>query len=528
MEVNCYPFEETKTLQGFSLDYLSRSKSVTELYSDFPDKEGFKKQIAKRLIKGCADRAVLSKALKAQYASIQSSASVQENIEALNQEKTFTIVTGHQLNLMTGPLYFVHKIHSAIRLAQQLKEWFPAYHFVPVYWMATEDHDFEEINHFYHRGKRTVWQSDEHGAVGRFSTKELSHLLDHFANEFSVGEASDFVTLAKTAYALPTLTQATRYIVNTLFGEHGLVCVDGDDKALKRLVAPVFKQEMLQSVASEQTVQSNKHIINLGYQPQLKIQEINLFYLKDQLRERIEREGENYRVRNTGILFSQEELLQELKEHPERFSPNAALRPVYEEHILPNLAYIGGGAEVSYWLQLRSTFDALGVHYPAVVLRDSLVVLDTKHKQLRAKLNWSFSDCLGSLEGLEDKYIHQHKQPTSSIKETRSTIEEAMDKVVEEIKALDSTLVASAQAARTKQLKALEVLEKKEKRAWRKKHQVELQQVRKLHAMIYPNGVFQERKMNIVDLIDDHGTQVLKDLFALSNPLDFRLKVVEL
>src|SRR5690606_31940934 len=155
-----------------------------------------------------------------------------KNIELLKSEKTFTVTTGHQLCLFTGPSYFIYKIISTINLAEELKKEFPVYDFVPVYWAASEDHDFEEINHFHLFGKKLEWKSEQSGAVGNFKTKKLETLLPALEEALGKSKNSDYlISLFKNAYLQhQNLADATRFIVNELFGEYGLVTIDGNDK----------------------------------------------------------------------------------------------------------------------------------------------------------------------------------------------------------------------------------------------------------------------------------------------------------
>jgi len=306
-----------------------------------------------------------------------------QNIELLHHENTFTITTSHQLNLFTGPLYFLYKIISVINLTNELKAAYPENNFVPVYWMATEDHDFDEINYFNFKGKKVQWSRQASGAVGRLNTEDLDKVLDVFTANLGFGANSNGIKkLFKCAYLdHKNLADATRFLANELFGIYGLVIVDADDRDLKSLFAPYVKKELTEQTSFTKVSETNEKINSLGFNVQVNPREINLFYLKEDLRERIVEQNGTYFVNDTDISFTKSELLAELEKHPERFSPNVIMRPLYQEVILPNLCYIGGGGELAYWFQLKSYFKAVNVPFPMLLLRNSVLVKTAKQSE---------------------------------------------------------------------------------------------------------------------------------------------------
>jgi len=226
--VDCISFRSTGFFSKLILDYLDQEKSVKNLYSNFPNLEGIKHQIKEKENHFPANnREVLSRAIEEQYKNIEASQRTKQNIEALKESKTFTIVTGHQLNLFTGPLYFLYKIISTINLAKKIEEENPEYKIVPVYWMATEDHDFDEINYFNFRGKKIQWNKEASGAVGRLNTEGLREVFAILEQELGTSKNAIYLKeVFKNAYLKhDTLSQATRYLANEFFKEHGLVIV---------------------------------------------------------------------------------------------------------------------------------------------------------------------------------------------------------------------------------------------------------------------------------------------------------------
>ena len=355
------PFKNTGYFSSLICDYLDQKSNLKQFYNRFSSLEDFKAQInEKKLSYKKESRTVLVSSLKKQYENIETSELTNNNLEFLKSDNTYTITTGHQLNLFTGPLYFLYKIISAINLSNALKAKYPENNFVPVYWMATEDHDFDEINYFNFKGKKFQWNREAGGAVGELSTEGLDAIFKMFSQDLGVSKnAAALKDIFEKAYLNHNnLADATRFLANELFKDYGLVIMDANDKALKHLFIPYVKEELLNQTSFKTVSVTNSKLSNISehYKIQVNPREINLFYLKDNLRERIVFEDDDYKVLNTNIIFSKFEIQKMILEYPERFSPNVIMRPLYQEVILPNLCYIGGGGELAYWMQLKDYF----------------------------------------------------------------------------------------------------------------------------------------------------------------------------
>ncbi len=345
-------FSKTNQFSQLFLDYISQKTELREFYGNFPQLKEYKKQIDLKIKRQKKDkkldnhrREVLVKSLHIQYSKTENPPN--SNIDLLKKETTFTVTTGHQLNIYTGTLYFHYKIQTVINACKTLKEKYPKYDFVPVYWLASEDHDLEEIASFNMFGKKYTWQTDQKGAVGRMNTKGLNDL--GFKEE-KAKEIGKFYEEAETKNE--NLTQATRQIVHSFYQKDNLVILNGDDTDLKRLFIPIIKNELKTQNSHLEIEESSEKLNELDYKTQVTPREINLFYLEDNLRERIVK-NENpqtneitFEILNTDITFSEQEIMDLVESNPEKFSPNVALRPVYQEIILPNLSYTGGLASL--------------------------------------------------------------------------------------------------------------------------------------------------------------------------------------
>lgn len=529
-KVSTIPFSKTGYFSKTICDYLNQDKKLSPFYGEFSDLKGFKNQIeTKRLSFKRESRTILVDALKSQYRGIKISDTTQENVNSLLQENTFTITTGHQLNLFTGPLYFLYKIISTINLTEELKAEYPDNNFVPIYWMATEDHDFEEIQYFNFKGKKINWNRDSSGGVGRLTTEGLEFVLDEFSK--LIGDSNNARALKKLfsdAYLGHTnLADATRYLANELFSEYGLVIVDGDAIELKRLFAPFVEEELFEQIAFTEV---SKTIENLekDYKIQVNPREINLFYLIDGLRERIILEKDLYKINNTDIEFSLDELQYELKLHPERFSPNVIMRPLYQEVILPNLCYIGGGGELAYWFELKSYFDAVQVPFPILLLRNSAVVITEKQSKILKKLNISKEELFLKQQDLVNKKITEHSDVIIDFSEQRNQIDthfETLEKIASQT---DKSFIGAVKAQKQKQLNGLDNLEKRLLKAERRKYKDLTDRIKEIQDAVFPKQSLQERNTNFSDLYFEYGVDLIPKLKETLKPLDLEFTIIEM
>ncbi|WP_299984316.1 bacillithiol biosynthesis cysteine-adding enzyme BshC [uncultured Pontibacter sp.] len=518
MKITKVDYAATGAFSQTIADYLSQSEKLKTFYHRFPTLEAFGEQIKEKQFSE-AQRHTLHQALQEQYGSLSDiHPAVQQNLELLQQPNTYTVTTGHQLNIFTGPLYFVYKIVTAINTCRQLQAAYPDYNFVPVYWMATEDHDFAEINHFNLFGKRYTWESEQKGAVGRFATTGLDKVLEELPEAFPIFE--DAYRNSKT------LADATLAITHALFGEYGLVSIDGDHKELKKALIPVVEKELTEQLSNKLVEETNAQLEQLGYKPQVFSREINLFYLQDGMRERIVQEGDRYKVLNTEISFSQEEILQEAQQHPERFSPNVILRPLFEEMVLPNLAYIGGGAEVAYWFQLCKVFEAHQVTFPIIMLRNSALYISKPNANRMHKLGLDPLDLFQDYQELKKKLSSQLHEEEINLETQREAVAKAFKQVEALAEGIDPTLVRAVAAEQQKAHNSLQMLEKKLSKARDSKHEQTFKQLENLKDKLFPNGSLQERQDNLLSYQTNHPN-FIPALVEAFDPLEFKFTILE-
>lgn len=530
MKVTHIPFQKTGFFSKTMIDYLEQHPNIQPYYHNFPTLDGFAKQIEEKKMSVRAEsRTVLVEALKKQYTNVMASEETLANIEALQNEHTFTITTGHQLNLFTGPLYFLYKILCVINLSEELKEEFPKNNFVPVYWMATEDHDFDEINYFNFKGKKVQWNRADGGPVGRFTTDGLEEVLTAFSEQLGTTRNATFLKeLFRRGYLEhDNLADATRYIANELFASYGLVIVDGDDTELKRLFEPYVKQE-LQHQYSHTAVSQAVSELEQAYKVQVNPREINLFYLTDSLRARIIKEGNHYVVNDTDISFSEEEILNELAQFPKRFSPNVIMRPLYQEVILPNLCYVGGGGEQAYWLELKRYFEKVDVPFPILLLRNSVQVISEKQQKKLNALDISLEELFLPQNELLAKKVKENSDIQFSFADAKELLNQqflALRRVANET---DASFIGAVDAQERKQVKGLENLEHRLLRAEKRKHQDLVSRITALQNQLLPNQSLEERQRNFSEYYLEYGPRFIEALKTALKPLQLEFTVLEL
>ncbi len=526
MQVSQISYADTKRFSPLVLDYLSREQALVELYGHPPTLNGLLTATQKRKFPA-SNREVLCEALRRQYAGIPIHEKVSESLIAIAQDDCLTLTTGHQLCLFTGPLYVPFKILNVVRLANKLtKE--RGKPVIPVFWMATEDHDRPEIDHTWINGTKVHWPGEINGAVGSLELTGIEAVVEQCISLIGQGpHAAEIADLLRTSYRPEyTLAQATRLFVNGLFGHLGVVCLDADDHELKRLFIPAMREELLNQVAQRAVSYANEKLAK-NYGAQAHAREINLFYLRTGDRSRIERQGERYQVVNNGPSFSLDELLKELEQHPERFSPNVVIRPIYQETILPNIGYVGGGGELAYWFQLKWVFQALQVPMPALLLRTSAAFISTKHTRQWKELGLDIIDLFKPQEELREVVAKRLGDLNTDLDPERERLNAFYDDLLIRAEAADSTLRGAVEARRASAFFGLDRIGKGLVRAAKQKQSIPLERMARIQDSVFPGGGLQERRDNILPMLAEHGMAYIDKLLAQLDPLEQQFAVIE-
>ena len=516
MNVEKIDFSQTNAFTPLFLDYLAQEDTLRDFYHHPPQRTSFAEQLTEKQLTPEV-RNDLVRVLKDQYQGLKTTQVVRENIDALEHDQTYTITTGHQLNIFSGPLFFIYKLVTTINACRQLSQQHPDHRFVPIYWMASEDHDFAEINHFHLFGQRYEWNTEQQGAVGRFKPDGIDQVLS------SLPEA---VPLFEKAYREhDSLAAATRYYVNELFGARGLLVLDADDATLKRHFVPVMQDDALNQSAQKLVEEASQRLDELDYRTQVHPRPINLFYLTNQQRERLVRNEDGFAVNNTDQRFSEEELQNEIEAHPERFSPNVVLRPLYQEMILPNLGYVGGPGELAYWLQLKPVFDHYQVPFPILLPRNFALVVSKSNAKKLQKVGLETAELFQDTDTLIKDFVENHADASLSLGEQKAALAKVYEQVEEKVLAVDGSLKGFVGAESSKAFRSLENIEKRLKKAEEQKQETAVGQLESLKEKLFPDGGLQERHENLLTYYINNP-QFVDELLEELDPFDLRFNVL--
>ncbi len=515
-EASSVSYEATGYFSEIVLDYLAGEDALKPFYAHAPSVKGIESAIAARSFE--CNRSLLVSELKKQYETVGISGKVKDNIDSLADGGTFTICTAHQPNIFTGHLYFIYKILHAIKLAQHLNEALPQHHFVPVYYMGSEDADLEELGEVTVDGTTYHWQTKQKGAVGRMLADDaLLKITAAISGQLLVQPHGKFIIdLVRKCYSKGnTIQEATFMLVNELFAEYGLVVLLPDNANLKKVMQPVFADELLNGTSAAIV---NKTSAQLGenYKVQAQPRDINLFYLLDDIRERIELKGDTYHVLNTSISFGREEMLAELEQYPGRFSPNVILRGLFQEMILPNVAFVGGGGELAYWLQLKDLFDHFKVPYPVQILRNSFMIAEEKVAGKITQLKLSDTHLFENADKLLNELVKAKTAVKLELTEEKTALSAYYQQLQRIACSIDVTLQKHAEAIGTKALSKVESLEKKMLRAEKRKYETDQRHILGIKNALFPGGNLQERVDNFMPYFARNGSEFIRQLYAFS------------
>lgn len=507
------PLKNTFLFSGLFNDYTSGNSKTNNLYDFHFNKSGFENYL-KEVSFSKTSRDVLVNALKHQALLVKNTSSATiANIELLLNHNTFTVTTGHQLCLFTGPSYFIYKIISTINLAKTLKLNFPDKNFVPVYWMASEDHDFEEINHTHVFGKRITWESDQTGSVGEFNTHGIDLAIDELKAILGESEETNhLIEVFKKAYSTHlNLADATRYLVNEFLGEYGIIVLDGNDKELKALFKDEFKADCFENKSFKYAAHTIEELKKQNYNIQVNPREINIFYKEKNVRERIEKVDGIYKVVNTDITFTKDALEKIIENNSEKLSPNVVLRPLYQQKILPNIAYVGGPGEIVYWLEYKAMFKAFNIPYPILMPRNFVMIADRGTQHKLQKLNFSFTDVFKDGDELVKLHIKTQHADVHLEKE-KEELSHLFSSVLNIVNEIDKSLIGTTEAEKQKALKGLQTIEQKINRALKQKSETDINQIWSIKGKLFPNNTPQERWDNFSMYYVKYGKNFISEL----------------
>jgi bacillithiol biosynthesis cysteine-adding enzyme BshC len=522
------PYSQTGKFTKIILDYVAGVKDLKDFYEHEVSVDGIKASIGQRK-KFNTNRTLLVEQLKAQYKNADGNNIVHENINALLNENTFAVCTAHQPNIFTGHLYFIYKILHAIKIADDLKKQMPQYNFVPVFFMGSEDADLEELNHIIVDGRKYVWDTKQTGAVGRMKVDDnLLKLISEIEGRLLVEKnGKEIIELLKKCFQKnSTIEQSTFLFVHNLFKQYGLIVFLPDNASLKKEMLPIFEEDIFENTPSKIVNKSSKKLSE-KYKVQAHPREINLFYLQENIRNRIIYHKDDFVVNNTDIVFTKDGIKSELHQHPENFSPNVILRGLYQEMILPNIAFIGGGGEIAYWLELKDLFKHYKTPFPVLIVRNSFLIIESRIQKLIQKLKLNSKDLFNTNQALLNKIVSDKSSHTLSLDAKKTELEQVYNDIKKLAGEIDVTLRSHAEALETKSLKKISALEKKMLRAEKRKFEDEKKQLEKIFSILFPGDNLQERTENFMLFYSKWGNEFFEMLYKNSLTFEQEFCAVE-
>lgn len=448
------------------------------------------------------------------------------NLELLAADNTFTITTGHQLTLFGGPLFLLYKVLHAVKLSEAFNASQNEFQTVPVFWLASEDHDVDEIRSTPLFGKDLVWETEQKGPVGRFSVEDYAAVFAELKAFFVSKPESEILALLEN---LPTENYGAHYreFASRLFSDFGVLVIQPDARALKQLFAPVLKKEIeeQQSFAAVQT--TNNELEKAGWNPQAQARACNLFLLNESGRHRIDPSVNGFTV--DGIAYTKETLLQLVDEQPENFSPNVILRPVYQETILPNLVYIGGGGEMAYWIQLKGVFELNNVPYPLIQQRNSLLLIDGGTNKRIEKLGWEIDRFFEPKEQLRKEYLLENDAEQLDFFAIREHFQTLRLALITKAKEVDVSLESFVEAETVRLSKQLETIEQRLIKQVKQQHEQALKSIDAVCDRFLPHNTLQERYFHWLNFAPSGDySPLLAQIHEAIDPFQSDLIVVEL
>lgn len=381
------PFTEASPFyfSAFVNALLNKEPKISQLYPNFGMDANFEALIANRTSNFRQhSRDTLVKVLLKQYDNIATTEGQKNRIQSLGQSNTFTVTTGQQIHLFLGPMYVLYKAIGTIHLANELKQKFPEHNFIPIFWMATEDHDLEEINPVTIQNKQIHFDLNYTGIAGNVPVSDIWSQFKSLTSELNL-DYNQLSVFEKAYTTFTNLADATRFIINELLGDQGLLVLDPNDAAFKREYQKSISEDIIEGNFGSVLKLRTQELKQLGFESVIPSKNINHFFIENQQRYRIDRLDEGFELAGQNRRFSVAEMQELITTAPEQFSPNVALRPLYQETILPNLAYVAGPGEVNYWVQLALVFEQAKIMAPALLLRPCVIEIPYKLAEWLAK-----------------------------------------------------------------------------------------------------------------------------------------------
>jgi len=538
-------FKEIPGNTKLFLDYLYDFEKLKGFYKyNFRDKEQFIAKFKQLSESPKEFRNELSTIINNQYKSFDPSSKTLKNISLLKNKETVAVVTGQQLGILGGPLYTFYKIITAIKLCSHLSERYDNYHFVPVFWLEGDDHDFEEVRSInvlndnnelikISYNDEATEEEQNRGSIGHLKLKEsIGQFLKDYENQLRNTEFKNpIMENLKSFYTEEkTFKEPFKELLFWLFDQYGLVIFDPQDVKVKELLKPVFKKEINDFRNHTEKLVNISASLEELYHAQVKIRPINLFYNYDEGRYVIEPIENEFRLKGKRKKFTLEELINLIEADPEKFSPNVLLRPICQDFLFPTGFYICGPSEVAYFAQILPLYEFYDIDPAIIYPRSSVTILEKTLKSILEKYRLSITDIFTEPNKLKNQIINNvsDKNLEEIFKETKNQIDLAFDNLKEKLFELDKTMGDVTSKYRLKVLGYIDELKGKAAEAQKKRYEITLRQIDKASANLFPEMNLQERELSFFHYANKYGVDVLKKIFEELAINKFEHQVIEL
>ena len=524
MESHCLPFREIPGTTKLFASFLENFGSVSGYYAHPPSEAGID-AAAREVQAGGENRRLVAEVLREQNRTLGADETTQASIERL-AGGAVAIVTGQQVGLFSGPAYTIYKAISAVATAAELTQ--RGIDAVPVFWLATEDHDLAEVNHVYlntraglARYELPAREEDAGRRVGQVRLgAAIEELVGRAAENLRGAFCKEIVRALREAYA-PEETYGSAFgkLLARLLAGRGVVFLDPLDSRLHRVALPVLRGALEKcEVLGEALLERSKQLEERGFHAQVKVtREATLLFCDvDGRREPIQRRNGNFAAGKA--TFTREELLAAMESRPEDFSPNALLRPVMQDSLLPTAAYIGGPAEVAYMAQASVVYKAILGRMPAILPRASFTVVEPPIANLLAKYGLGMRDFFPGRQHLREKMEAKFLPPglAEQFEKDGAGLRELLEGYKVSLAKLDPTLLGVVESAEEKMLYQFEKLKGKVSRAESMRTGVLDRHEKILIDSLYSDRGLQERTLSALPLLAEYGLEFLDELLRAS------------
>jgi bacillithiol synthase len=526
VKAQCLPFSQIPHTTKLFTDFLSWSPSIQPFYARSPHLSEWLKDEAAAVSYDTARRASVADILERQNRAWNASPKTLENIARLRGGAS-AVVTGQQVGLFGGPLFSVFKALSTIKLAQEATA--AGSDCVPIFWLATTDHDLDEISQVSLLGPDGSLQKFSSATRGLSDAPvgtvtfgpEIEPLVESAAGMLGDSEATKFL---RDAYRPgENFGRAFGHLLSRLFAEWGVILLDASDPELHRIAAPIYSAAIERAAELDEALLARgRELEAAGYHQQVKVTPSStlLFTLRDGARVPVHRQPNaagSFVVRSLDReeAIPQPELLRQIASEPQRFSANVLLRPVVQDYLLSTLAYVGGAAEIAYFGQGAVVYKALLGRPTPIIPRFSATIVEAKPQALLERYRLSLPDVLRGPEALREA-LATHALPSdlqSAFDQAESSLRQSLAPIQQSLERLDKTLLEAAANAGSKMQHQLEQLRSRAARAELRQSEVVGRHAELLSNNLYPNKVLQEREIGGVYFVARHGVELLHDLY---------------